>query len=371
MSQIESGEDILVVDISFERVRRALLRQGEGDRVPLFEISVHKDHKSAVLGRPIKKIPDEIDFWRTAGYDFVPVRAGVRSVVRGLHPAVKEWAQVRYGDDFAHGAEGWAMESTALIRERQDLEEFPWPDPEDLGGYNDYGAMNEYLDTMAKHLPADMKLLVQLGYLFMGTWQLMGFESFCVNLKDDPELIKDVVDRLGAIQLAVLEIVLQYNCVGTIWMPDDLCYNSGPITPPKVYRKYIYPWYVKIVERCHQANMPIGLHSDGDLSLLLPDLVACGFDCIHPFEPPMNDIIAIKHTWGDRIAVAGGVDLKKTICGGTPEDVEAEVREMIAALAPGGGWLLGSSNSIPDFAPIDNYKALLAAGLKYGTYSDS
>lgn len=365
------GEAAVVVDTNFERVRRVLLRQGEGDRVPLFEISIHKNHKTAVLGRPVTGIQDEVDFWRVAGYDFVSVRAGVRSVVRGLHPVVKEWVLARYGEDFADGVEGWAMESTALIRDRDDLEAFPWPTPEDLGGYNDYAAMGEYLDAMRRSLPSDMKLLVQLGYIFMGAWQLLGFENFCVSLKDDPELVQEVVDRLGASQLAVLEILLQYDCVGTVWMPDDLCYNSGPITPPRVYKKYIYPWYVKIVQRCHQANIPIGLHSDGDLTLLLPDLVECGFDCIHPFEPPMNDIVAIKRDWGDRIAVAGGIDLKKTICGGTPEDVEAEVREMVAALAPGGGWLLGSSNSIPDFAPIDNYRALLAAGLKYGRYSES
>jgi len=55
--------------------------------------------------------------------------------------------------------------------------------------------------------------------------------------------------------------------------------------------------------------------------------------------------------------------LKATLCDGSPADVEAEVERMAAALAPGGGWLLGSSNSIPDFVPVENYRALLAAGL--------
>jgi uroporphyrinogen decarboxylase len=79
-------------------------------------------------------------------------------------------------------------------------------------------------------------------------------------------------------------------------------------------------------------------------------------------------MVAIKRQWGDRIAVAGGIDLKETLCNGTPQDVEREVRVRAAALAPGGGWLLGSSNSIPDFVPVENYRALLAAGLEYGRY---
>jgi uroporphyrinogen decarboxylase len=351
----------------FGRVRRAMFRQGEGDRVPMFEMSIHQDIKAAILERPLTSLEDEVDFWRTAGYDFVSVRAGVRSVVRGYHPAVVEWRRARWGLEQSGG--GWVAGGTAIIRNRRDLYEFPWPEPEELGGYNDYQDLGTHFDMLSRCLPAGMKLLVQLGYIFMGAWQLMGFEQYCLHLVDDPDLVQSVTDWLGASQLAVLEMVLQYDCVGTVWLPDDLCYNSGPVVSPRIYRRYVYPWYVKIVDRCHQAGIPVGLHSDGDLTRLLPDLVACGFDAIHPFEPPMNDIVAVKRQWGDRIAVAGNIDLKETLCKGAPDDVWAEVREKAAALAPGGGWLLGSSNSIPDFVPVENYRALLAAGLEYGKYS--
>ncbi len=78
-------------DTDFRRVRGAMLRQGEGDRVPLFEISIHQAIKAQILGRPVRAPQDEVEFWRTAGYDFVCIRSGVRSVVRGLHPVVREW----------------------------------------------------------------------------------------------------------------------------------------------------------------------------------------------------------------------------------------------------------------------------------------
>jgi len=211
-----------------------------------------------------------------------------------------------------------------------------------------------------------MKLIVQLGYVFMGTWQVMGFENFAYQLADDPGFVQAVIEKLATSQMAVLEALLQYDCVGAIWMPDDLAYNSGPMVSPRVYQQYIYPWYVHIVERSHQANIPVGLHSDGDLTRLLPDLIACGFDCIHPFEPPLNDIVKIKREWGHRIALAGNIDLKHTLCDGTPQTVKAEVCYKSGQLAPGGGWLVGSSNSIPEFVPIENYRALLEASLKYG-----
>lgn len=355
-----------VTDTSFERVRRAVLRQGEGDRAPLFEISIHQDIKAKVLGRPIDGPQDEVDFWRTAGYDFVCIRSGVRSVVRGLHPVVKEWLRAKYGESKSGS---WVNQDSGLIRTRKDLYEFPWPAPEELGGYNDYASLDDYLQTIDRCLPSDMKLIVQLGYLFMGAWQIMGFDNFCLQLSDDPDFVQAVIDKLAASQLDVLETLLQHDCVGAIWMPDDLCYNSGPVVAPRHYRRFIYPWYTQMIERCRRANRPVGLHSDGDLTRLLPDLVECGFDAIHPFEPPLNDIVAVKHQWGHRIAVCGNIDLKATLVAGKPETVEAEVRDKAAQLAPGGGWLIGSSNSIPDFVPIENYQALLAASLKYGHYS--
>ena len=241
-------------DTDFQRVRRALLRQGEGDRVPLFELSIHQSLRAKILGRPISGPQDEVDFWRAAGYDFVSIRAGVRSVVRGLHPVVKDWLHARYGD--SRGG-GWVNEDSGIIHTRQDFETFPWPEPQDLGGYPDYTSLDQYLQVMRQCLPSEMKLIVQLGYLFMGAWQIMGFENFCVQLVDDPAFVQAVVDRLASSQQAVVETLLQHDCVGALWMPDDLCYNSGPVVAPKHYRRYIYPWYVRLIERCHQAGLPV------------------------------------------------------------------------------------------------------------------
>ena len=90
----------------FERVRRAMFRQGESDRVPLFEMSIHNSIKAAILGRPMASITDEVDFWRVAGYDFVSVRAGVRSVVRGYHPRCRSGRKTQHGAGRSRGRLG-------------------------------------------------------------------------------------------------------------------------------------------------------------------------------------------------------------------------------------------------------------------------
>ena len=76
---------------NFERVRRALLLQGEPDRVPLAELEISRDIKTAFLGRPVQGLGAEVEFWVEAGYDFAPLAMGlVTGLTSGagvrLHP---------------------------------------------------------------------------------------------------------------------------------------------------------------------------------------------------------------------------------------------------------------------------------------------
>ena len=80
------------------------------------------------------------------------------------------------------------------------------------------------------------------------------------------------------------------------------------------------------------------------------------------------DIVALGLSHGDRLALFGNIDLDFPLSRGTPEDVEREVRERIAALAPGGGYALSAGNSIPEYIPLANFEAMLRAGLRYGRY---
>ena len=50
------------------------------------------------------------------------------------------------------------------------------------------------------------------------------------------------------------------------------------------------------------------------------------------------------------------------------EEVRAEVRQRIRDLAPGGGYAVGSSNSVAHYVPLENYNAMREATFEYGAY---
>jgi uroporphyrinogen decarboxylase len=80
------------------------------------------------------------------------------------------------------------------------------------------------------------------------------------------------------------------------------------------------------------------------------------------------DIKELKEKVGSRICLIGNIDLGYTLTRGTPEEVTEEVKQRIHDIAPGGGYCIGSSNSIPYYVPTKNYRAMVEAALEYGTY---
>jgi uroporphyrinogen decarboxylase len=80
------------------------------------------------------------------------------------------------------------------------------------------------------------------------------------------------------------------------------------------------------------------------------------------------DIKAVKREYRSKIAIIGNIDLGYTLTRGTPEEVRAEVRQRIHDLAPGGGYAVSSSNSVPEYVPFANFNAMREATFEYGRY---
>ena len=63
----------------------------------------------------------------------------------------------------------------------------------------------------------------------------------------------------------------------------------------------------------------------------------------------------------------GGIDTVNTVWRGTPESIDRAVRDAIsAAQAPGGGYILGTSDSIVEETPPENFRAFFEASRRHG-----
>jgi uroporphyrinogen decarboxylase len=175
-------------------------------------------------------------------------------------------------------------------------------------------------------------------------------------------------ERVARFQYRVFERLLGFDCIGAIWHADDIAFNTQLLVNPRILRRHVFPWYAEMNRVAHARGRLAVYHSDGALQEVLPDLVACGFDGLNPIEPGAMDINAVKREYGSRISIIGNIDLRYTLTRGTPDEVRAEVRQRIRDLAPGGGYAVSSSNSVPEYVPLANFNAMGEATFTYGRY---
>jgi methanogenic corrinoid protein MtbC1 len=340
----------------FERYLTALNCQ-EPDRVPLGDFYMDPLAKERFLGRKLVSLDDEVAFWRTAGFDYITSPAGVIEVF-GTKLGAK--SGVTKTDEGEESTRQWANEHEGIITTWEQFEKFPWPSADDL----DFSKWR----TFGKILPPGMKALAILGRIYTQVWMMMGADTFYRSLKSNEALLAAMFEKVGRIQYETLLRLLEYPSVGAIVNPDDIAHNAGWLIHPEYFRKYIFPWYKKMAAECCNKGVGFVLHSDGDCTDAMDDIIACGFQGFNPIQPNCMDIVEVKKRWGKSICLIGNINLDSTLTLGSPQDVRAEVYERIRAIGPGGGYMLASSNSITDYVPLENMKAMLEAAFEFGKY---
>ena len=342
----------------FERYLTALNCE-EPDRVPLGDVHVDPLLKDAFMGKKVRTPEDQVAFFQTAGFDYVTEIAGFYAGFGDTEGITtnEATAQTSLGEGRTRQ---WAHEHEGVITSWEAFEKYKWPSADDF----DYSIW----DTYDKILPAGMKAIPALGKIYTPVWMLMGAEVFFNALETDEALPAAVFEKVGQIQFDTFQRLLDHPCVGAVFNPDDIAHNTGLLVNPKYLRKYVFPWYKKMGDICRDRGIGFVYHTDGDCTEALQDLIDCGFHGFHPIQPNCMDIVEVKQKWGDSLCLLGNINLDSTLTLGTPDDVRAEVYERIRTIGPGGGYMVASSNSIPDYVPLDNMKALLNATVEFGKY---
>jgi uroporphyrinogen decarboxylase len=198
------------------------------------------------------------------------------------------------------------------------------------------------------------------GELFEMAYRLRGFETFLEDLRLRPEIAHFLLDQLAALTLHS-SLMLARSGVDILLLDDDVAMSSGMIIGPATWATFFKPRLAEIIRAARSASpdLLVFYHSDGDFSLILPDLIDIGVDVINPVQPDCMDAEAIKREYGNHLALWGTVGTAALWDWGSPDDVRAEVRLRRRALGP-EGLLLCPAYDV-DFTPPENLFAFADA----------
>jgi hypothetical protein len=152
-----------------------------------------------------------------------------------------------------------------------------------------------------------------------------------------------------------------------VLLADDWGTQNALLVRPEHWRRLFAPCYERLVEEIHGLGMHAWFHSCGHIRPILPDLIAVGFDVLHPLQPSAMDLVEIAASFGGQICFAGGVDVQALLPHAGAGGVDRAIRQIIDTLdGPGGGFIVAPTNSIMPDTPFGNIEMMCRTMWRYG-----
>jgi uroporphyrinogen decarboxylase len=287
------------------------------------------------------------------GYDYC--RVGVEGLAWPLtYHTIDDTAELTRGS-----GRSFIDEHAGPITNWEEFEAYPWPDPAQIS--------TRRLEWYSKNLPETMCIIGGGGFAHFAeflTW-MMGYETLCIALCEQRDLVAAISNRLVDLFEASLRVILQFDRVKMVWGSDDMGFRNGLLVNVEDTREFFLKGHKLMAKMSHDAGRPYLLHSCGNLKLIMDDLINdVQIDAKHSFEDTIEDVRDLKDLYGDRIAILGGIDMD-FLCRADEQAIRRRVRDTLEHCMPGGGYCLGTGNSVANYIPLDNYLAMLDEGRKF------
>jgi len=354
-------------EADFEHMEKVLMRQTKDGPVPIFEGSVDAEIACEILDFdfPTERVSEIINigpnptleqlqlgfklmemviaFYTRMGYDYVTMApiVPIPRTPRHVCENPQQQGLVRV----------WQEEGQGIVSSREEFEVLPWPP---LPGVNVLP-----LDHTARKIPPQMKMIAAILGIFEDLRSLLGIQQMAVKSVEDPEFVEAILEKLCLYNEAAVEKCAAHPAVGAVIYGDDLGFNRGTMMSPDWIRHHLIPRYKRMADACHRHGKPFLFHSCGQIDAIMEDLIeTVGIDGRHSFQDNIEPVEQVYRKYGDRISILGGLDVD-LLARGTEAQVRKRTRQTLEACAPGGGFCMGSGNSVTNFCKIENYFAML------------
>ncbi|MCM8769301.1 MAG: hypothetical protein NC911_06465 [Candidatus Omnitrophica bacterium] len=213
----------------------------------------------------------------------------------------------------------------------------------------DYQALNE------KFRHANVPVGISLGSFFGVPRNWIGFEQISLMLYDAPDLVEDIIETLTCLYEAVLEPALREIEVDYAGGWEDICFRSGPMISPSMFRSLVAPRVKRVGNLLRQHGVDIiWTDCDGNINDLVPIWLECGINCMFPVEVHAgSDPVQLREKYGHDILLRGGVN-KRALSQGRKE-ILAELKR-VEKLVADGGYIPGVDHRVPQDVSYENYR---------------
>lgn len=193
------------------------------------------------------------------------------------------------------------------------------------------------------------------GSLYGKIRNWLGLEGSAYLQVDDPVLFDEIIQTVGDLCFETLALSLREADAfdfGHFW--EDICFKSGPLINPQVFREKVGPHYRRVTDLLSQHGITIvSLDCDGMIDALIPIWLENGVNTMFPIEVGTwgSSIAPWRAKYGKELRGVGGMD--KRVFAHDYAAVDAEV-ERLKPLVDLGGYIPCPDHRIPADAKWEN-----------------
>ena len=258
--------------------------------------------------------------------------------------------------------ETMGVSRSSPVQEWENLEALQTPDPAAAWRFAGVAEFNrKYPDRFR------MANLGLSGFTTM--FSIRGFDRLMEDLLLEPRWVETLADTVFSFEEALIAELPRFGFDAVSFF-DDWGTQNNLLISPRMWRRVFKPRYARQFALAHSLGLAVYLHSCGQITEIIPDLIEIGVDLLNISQPNLYDIPELGRRFGGTTCFVCPVSYQTTSILGTREQIFEDVQVLVESLGGFGGGLVGYVEEYHSIGMTQtNYNACVEAFRTLGNYS--
>jgi len=223
----------------------------------------------------------------------------------------------------SHGQPGIFADTTDI----KEIEKFPWPDIKNIN-------LDEYISIAKKTRQANLAFMGGFwSPYFHIVADFFGMENYFIKMYTEPKIVEAVTKYVVKYYYEANKLLFEKaaDLIDVFFFGNDFGTQQDLLISPKMFKKFVYPAIIKLVNLAKKYNIKVAIHSCGSIYRVIPLLLEAGVDIIHPIQAKATNMDAkyLNDNYRNKVIFMGGVDTQELLPFGTKKQIEDEVKRLM------------------------------------------
>ena len=243
----------------------------------------------------------------------------------------------------------------------EDIKEADFLDPDDPTIYEEVRALVE------SH-GAEKCVLAHVWGVLESAYSFIGVEDTLLRFGLWEPATRELFRKLGDWSARVASNVVELG-IDVLHISGDMGANERMIVSPRSWRERIAPLDAEIIAPGRERGLPLSLHSCGFFRPIIDDLIGMGIEVMHPLQQSAGfDLVDVKATWGERITIHGGLEIRHYLPHATEAELVEHVKSNVLACKGGGGFIFNTEHTVQPDTELDRVELAYRTAREHGWY---